>query len=174
MTVIGCNNSSFNSQKNPATKQPLPNQVQQPLNQSPGVLPPSTPNILQPPSALPPPSTYQPPINTLPAPSVTPPPVIQPDGITYVNECDKCLQEANNISQRFQNPFTASKSNGRSLGNYKNNSFCDIHFFRNISNFGPPPRITDHEGSGGKVENLQGFVDQVIIYCPCNCGWTPY
>lgn len=151
LVAAACNNSSFDGAKKGASEEPTTIIEQPQTSITPANTPTTDPTIIQP-----------------IAPVIT-----QPDGITLIDECGRCEQEAINISRTFQNPFTATKSNAYSLGNYENQNFCDIHFYRNLV-FGQIPGAIPHAGSNGKVQNQNGVIDHVVVYCPCDCNWAQY
>ena len=111
---------------------------------------------------------YIPPVQTLPPiPDIqNPPPNTAPDNIVdgkeVFNSCSACEQRAQLLAR--QNGFSVLKSNAVNVGFYKidpSKNLCDIHF---LANQNIP--IDDHEGVDTVGNN------QIILYCPCNCGWS--
>ncbi len=103
-----------------------------------------------------------------PTPSVTPTstPNLKPDDIVdgqeVFNDCQRCVQRASELSQKIG--FKADKNKTINLGYYKiaaSKGLCDIHFMSNMN-----LKVDDHEGQDS-IGN-----GQIILYCPCNCGWA--
>ncbi len=99
---------------------------------------------------------------TLPAGNTPQPSTITPDSTELINNCSECFARAKQLSAL--QGFTATKAKTYNMGKYKvetSSNICDIHFMADMN-----LPIDDHEG---RDSSGQG---QVMIYCPCNCGWS--
>jgi hypothetical protein len=84
------------------------------------------------------------------------------DGQEVLISCKTCLARAKTLATEVG--FTAVMEKTYNLGFYKiepSRNLCDIHF---MSDMKLP--IDDHEGQDSKGNG------QVILYCPCDCGWA--
>lgn len=84
------------------------------------------------------------------------------DGQEVFTDCQKCVNRAKKLA--VENNFSTDITKSINMGFYKispSRNLCDVHFMGNLSF-----PVDDHSGVDTVGNN------QIILYCPCDCGWA--